>query len=391
MSSARERAGWLGAGAVCVAAVLAALGAALALGAVCIPIAQLPRPTGPFVVGTSVLVLGHDIPVQIWYPAAPGAAGGRAPYRFGVRAGPLRARVTSALVQTDAWIDLPVAAGKHPVVLYAPAWGGTRYDNTVQTENLASYGYVVVAMDDLYASRPMDMTSEQTFHATLQWAGDKVRLQAAAARDILSALGRLRADGAQGRFAGHLDLRRAGMFGFSFGGAVAAQAAALDPRIRAAVDLDGWIFADAADPGVPRPFLIVSSSAQDSLAAARSAPGDQRYSDILDRTNLKQMLDGLARYGGYYLTVSGTDHYNFSDVALLPSFRHTGVGPIDSRRAAAIVAAYLVQFFGRYLGGADAPLFEARAGNGARAAARRSMDSAGQLEIWRTPREASRP
>jgi acyl transferase domain-containing protein len=164
-------------------------------------------------------------------------------------------------------------------------------------------------------------------------------------------------------------------------GAVAAETATLDPRVRAAVNLDGWMFGEAADRGVPRPFMLVSDAAG-APNPNHASRDETRYAAMLDDSNLKAILAGLARYGGYYLTISGTDHENFADVAVLPSLRHTGVGPIDGRRAEAIVATYVEEFFDHCLNGRAAPLLESTAGKAQPAGSRHGIDPAARLEIW---------
>jgi dienelactone hydrolase len=325
-----------------------------------------------------------SIPVQVWYPATGDAVGRRAPYRLGAPASSLRKRIMDAFVGTNAVLDAPVAAGKHAVLMYAPSWGGLRFDNTAQAQNLASHGFIVAAFDDLFPGREMDLSSADAYQTTVAWATRKARLEAAAMQRVVSALDNLDAGVPPTRFAGHVDPARTGAFGFSFGGAVAAQAASVNSRITAAVDLDGWIFADAAERGVSRPFMIVSAT-NDDLRAARASQGDHRFSDRLDALNAKQIVDGFERYGGYFLTLRGANHYNFCDVALLPSIRHTGVGPIDGRRGAAIVGTYLEQFFDRYLNAAPAPLLTAQARMAFRDRARMSADPAAELQIWHSP------
>ena len=63
-----------------------------------------------------------------------------------------------------------------------------------------------------------------------------------------------------GRFRGRLDLHAVGMFGFSLGGATAAAAMLVDPRLRAGVDLDGSIYGPVARLGLARPFLLMLAS-----------------------------------------------------------------------------------------------------------------------------------
>jgi hypothetical protein len=226
----------------------------------------------------------------------------------------------------------------------------------------------------------MNFTSAASYRMTLRWAERKARLEASAVREVVDALHRLDAGVQKSHFAGHLDLQRIGAFGFSFGGAVAAEAAALDPRIRAAVDMDGWIFADAAQKGVSRPFMIISSAPDDRQIAVH--PDENRYTDMLDAQNVKEIADGFARYGGYSLTIVGADHYNFCDAAVLPSLRHTGMGSISGWRGSSIVGSYLVQFFDRFLNGKSAPLLEGQEKTASRDVPLHRFDPAAHLEIW---------
>ena len=54
-----------------------------------------------------------------------------------------------------------------------------------------------------------------------------------------------------------VDPQRAGVFGFSFGGGVAAQASRADPRFKAAVNIDGRHWADGLQHGVEQPYMFL--------------------------------------------------------------------------------------------------------------------------------------
>jgi pimeloyl-ACP methyl ester carboxylesterase len=58
---------------------------------------------------------------------------------------------------------------------------------------------------------------------------------------------------------GHLDLQRVGAFGHSLGGAAAAQAAHVDRRIDAAVNMDGAMFGTVTTEGSRVPFLLLEA------------------------------------------------------------------------------------------------------------------------------------
>lgn len=348
----------------CAAAAGVTLCACAALGALCanlvhLPLVRAPEPTGVWPVGTFALnaAMSPATMAQVWYPASPGTTGRRATY-FLRSARTLRDRLIGAFVRTNAVADAALAGGRFPVVVYLSGWGGRRENNTALTTELASHGYVVFALDDDFANVPLDFSSQTARLRTVAFAERKVRIEATRVGTLLDALVPL-SNAPNGRFAQRLDLRHVGVLGFSFGGAVAAEAARSEPRIGAAVNLDGWLFGSALADGVSRPFMTVGTPLlRDAAPKKRSANEAARVLEDFDRENEALQLAALHRRGGYFVTIAGTDHYNFTDAAWLPSFRHTGVGSIDGRRGAKIVAAYVVAFFDRFLQRRPASLFD---------------------------------
>jgi dienelactone hydrolase len=254
-----------------------------------------------------------------------------------------------------------------PVILYFPGWSGTRIDNVALLGELASRGFVVVAVHyptDASAAaaslmRPMDFSSEAALADTVERADKMVRGRARDAAAILTALAGMNGD-ATSRFAHRLDLDRAAIFGFSLGGAVAAQAGWLDQRFKAVINLDGWQFGDAAEQGVSQPYLILSDSGPPPSAEDLISPIPvRRYASILDKRDLEQLFANFERRGGYFVTVAGTEHVNFSDDAFAsPIRRLTGAGPIDPRRALRITADYCAAFFETVLDRRPSVLFD---------------------------------
>ncbi len=54
---------------------------------------------------------------------------------------------------TRAYIDAPIVPGHHAVLLYSPGLGDMRSDDTALEENLASDGFVVVAIDHTHEAQ----------------------------------------------------------------------------------------------------------------------------------------------------------------------------------------------------------------------------------------------
>lgn len=114
--------------------------------------------------------------------------------------------------------DASFAAGRFPVVIYAPSFSSSSWENADLCEYLASYGYVVIASPDMGATT-RDMTSDL--------AGVNAQ-----ARDISFLIG-------YAQTLPNTDMSELAVAGFSWGGISNLFAAARDPRIDALVALDG--------------------------------------------------------------------------------------------------------------------------------------------------------
>ena len=345
------------------AVVLGVGGSALAV----VPVG-LPPPTGPAPVGTARIDLPagpgvRRLVVFVWYPAGPGAGAGPAPYRADAR---LLSR--QRFVRTHAERDAPVAPGRYPVVLYAHGWGGFAQDNTALMEDLASRGFVAVAVgvpggfgawrapdgQVLNLDGPLDLSTESAAAVTLAIGARNATARADDLSRALDALAVLDAQGSSGRFGGHLRTDRVGVLGFSFGGAVAAAASRQDARIGAVMNMDGWLFGPAQRDGVAVPYLVFSD---DTPLPARTDmdspnPGRRNWARLM-LTDWDLMRRHFALTGGDYLTLRGSRHADFSDESLL-SWYPRAPGAIAPARATGILRAYAATFFGHWLRGEPA-------------------------------------
>ena len=326
---------------------------------------QVPVATGPFDVGTRSIALtdsarrepgdakhARSLVIQLWYPAA---SGGRRAVYMTPTVAKFVAKNTGARpallegVKLDATADTePLArSGGWPVVLFSPGFGVERELYTGLTEDLASHGYVVVAIDHphdagivefpdghvVIAGTPLDITTA-------------LAVRVADTRFVLTQLARLERSGA---FSGRLDLARVGMVGHSLGGAAAASTMVIDPRIRAGADLDGLLFEPARTRGLSRPFLLMSA--------------DPGFADVSNLAGFWSKLRGPH----YAIDVKGARHFAFSDlVTFVPGLMRanptTGqaakqlVGKLDGTATLAAERAYLRAFFDRFLREKPQPL-----------------------------------
>lgn len=360
-----------------------------------LPVFNFPQPTGPYGVGTKVRHLAdahrlephaagkgfrRELVIQIWYPTAKGISGRRQPYRD--------SRTTSfwtsqlALVKTNSIVNAPILhdsnGGSYPVLLFSPSWSGEKVQNTIQMEELASHGYVVVAMDHPYGTDATvfpdgriirstlkngeDYSSQAAFEAFLQEANTETEIRAHDAQFVLDTLDLWNDSDPEGFFTNRLETTNVGIFGHSLGGSVAIQACWLDTRFRAAVDMDGMVAAESADEGAKKPVLFIMEL--DLPQASKSLTGlSDREVRLLqfNRSQERLMKASLAKYGGAWLEIPGTTHKSFSDSPLFSPLKFlSGAGTTDAHRTSTVINAYILAFFDKELKNKDSDLLEAR-------------------------------
>ena len=347
-----------------------------------LPVFQFPAPTGPFPVGTVIRHLvdpsreeTHGTPrgvprelmVQIWYPAE-----SRGPRRrFRSRSEVSLLKEHASLIRTNASEGVPVARnpGRFPVLIFSPSWNGRKDQNTTQVEELASHGYVVVGIDHPYGSSVtrfpdgrvipsslgewMDYSSDDAQKETIRVDESELRIRAEDARFVLDTLERFDRSDPNGFFQGHFDTSSVGVFGHSFGGAVAAEVCRIDPRFRAGINMDGCLFGESAREGVEQRFLFMSSDgpAPTPSELENSIGTKRRYLAMIYQGD-RDVERSLKKYGGYLVKIIGASHANFCDTPLFsPISRLSGAGPIEVQHAVVIINDLTLSFFDRHLNG----------------------------------------
>ena len=340
-----------------------------------LPLFNLPRPTGSYLVGTtgplnwtdtSRALTGEEntsdarreLVVQVWYPVGSSwREGEKAMYARRSELG--FARRYESLIRTNSILDAPIAdaGAPFPVLLFGHRWAGSRTQDTFLIEELASHGYVVVAIDHpLNAARMLlsdggVVQSDRTDALSNLAAKSAPQVEAKWAKELAIwtaddqfVLNQLQPDKLRA-FDSKLDFSRVGAFGHSFGGASSMALLGVDPRVKCAVNLDGWVF-QGLDHRTAQPILNIYEGASD---VRRPETGVEGALDSFDNT----AVDGsLARFGGLRAYVAGTQHLDFTDQTLLsPLQRITFTGPIAGERIRTITRGLVLGFFDRELKG----------------------------------------
>ena len=290
----------------------------------------LPEPSGPHRVGSEIFrwtdgqrpetltanaADKRQVIAQAWYPTE-ASAGAAVPYfeaqgRLpGSIAGmPIFMFHSFSGVQTHATAGDPVSSAQRswPILFFSPGLSIPREMYTALCVDLASRGYVVVALSVPYESAVSVLAGRevvgQTTHPDVMGSPPHpalerlIAIRTADASFALGQLGRLAQVNPDSPLAGHLDMQHVGVAGHSLGGATAVQLMASDRRFKVGVDLDGKLFGTEPASHLDRPFLWIQSA-------------DAPSAEYLQGRDL--LLDGL-RDGGALVTVRGSTHMSFSD------------------------------------------------------------------------------
>lgn len=371
---------------------------------------QLPAPSGTYSVGTTAYYLvdpsrketysteiynlrtqklattprptdRRELMVYIWYPATSKPGVKTIPYidegfalataegmgaNFGVSPEQFIERVTQT-IQTNAVpkAKLANASKRYPVVIFSPGFGATPKFYTTQLEQLASYGYVVVAVNPTYEvpvllpdGQVITQSSVFDFSEADQQTEQRTFNQAVEIRVkdiifVLNELNRLNVKDSQELFTERLDLSRVGIFGHSLGGDTAIEAMWRDCRLKAGINIDGGSYGELLSSGnkdrLNRPILGISHDGAD---------------DTL------RLFAQRQKNNAYSLTLKGSKHTTFMDFGLiLPAFSAASttqaqsrikqaIGSIEPQRAAKIVSTYTLAFFDQYLKNRSKPLLK---------------------------------
>lgn len=337
----------------------------------------LPRPTGPRAVGTTSRYLrdptrpdpwvaeatARELMVSLWYPATPRGEP-RAPYMTpmeselllrdaGVPGVPLD---VLSRTRTNAFRDAKPAGGRRglPLIVLSPGFTKPRSTLTGLAEDLASHGYLVVAIEHTYESVATTfpdgrvttcVACEEPGRTDEFWR----KVGEGRAADVSFVLDFVLDEltGPHPKWAGAslIDPSRIAMAGHSVGGASSIDAMLRDSRVRAGIDLDGDTVASIPAGGLSRPFLFLGR--QHGQSPGQDATWDRDW----------PLLTGWKRW----LVVAGAAHASFTDISLLAEQFGVPTGAdLPAARAMEITRRYTRAFFDLHLRGRPQPLLNRR-------------------------------
>lgn len=292
---------------------------------------ELPTPSGEYAIGTVSfrLVDGarkerdagdsalHDreMMVRVWYPAAPPLDALTVEYMDE----PTFVSMTSTpemsidplaryLVGTHSVEGAPMPAGqdRYPVLVFAPGAGLSYLAFQSLLEDLASCGYIVVAVNSPGAAGCVVFPDGHVRRYVVPDSADDPELEAlsrlvtADLSFVVRNLGRLDRDRTL-PVAGRMQFWRVGCFGHSIGGAASLDVAGETPQVVASANLDGMFWTATYRAPIRKPSLMVRAEMSN----------DERYLECIDTfwANLRR--------GGARITIGAAAHGSFTDWPLL--------------------------------------------------------------------------
>lgn len=292
------------------------------------------------------------------------------------------------LVKTNAKENLQISAKKqsYPVVLFSHGAGDSMEVQTSMSENLASHGFIIVAIDHTYTSAatvfPDRIVSAKEANPNNFNTGDLDavinQIMADDAKFVMTKIGELNQGKMDSAFKGRLHLDKIGAMGHSVGGAVAYNLVNNDSRVKAAINLDGRVYiSPKKDAKNMSPYLMLASDSGFAQSLQKGEGLHKKYEDmpkeeqnnaltmygsekeykrayVLDQQNTMGLIQVLKKSGNLF-TIKGSDHMKYNDIGLFigqPLRKLIGIkGEIDPTRNLDISGAVISTFFNQHLQG----------------------------------------
>ncbi|PWN34748.1 uncharacterized protein FA14DRAFT_154194 [Meira miltonrushii] len=241
------------------------------------------------------------------------------------------------------------ASSKNPILLFGPGLRATHDVYTTITMASASFGYTVIAIDHTYESAAVvfpdgsvNYTSPTTFKLIQEGHKGIATIQDIRTADVASVLDAMEKGQIPGLERGTNE-KQIAMYGHSLGGSTATNAALMDNRIKASINLDGTFFGAPNETIVHKPLLMVGYPTDWPNFYANHDDGWKTW-----------------------VQINNTEHYSYTDLPLIADLLNLRgkaiplslTGTINSQRLQAIISSYTNHFFDFFLRGEKTNFFQ---------------------------------
>jgi dienelactone hydrolase len=323
---------------------------------------ELPAPKGARLLGTRTLHLKdssrpdpwkpdinyRELMATVWYPASLPSAR-KAPFMSAQLSAAAFGTDALSTVRTHATIDAVPLPGRRPLVVLSPGFGMSRVSLTALAEDLASRGYLVASLDHTYEA-VVEFPGgrlESCLNCTGEGGPDVVRSRVEDMRFLLDRL--------TGPHSGFLvDRSRIAVAGHAIGGSSAVEIAGQDPRVAAAVNMEGTFLTPPPAQPLARPVLLIGAQ-WPTVGGTPAANWADRWAGFADWKR--------------WLSVPTAGHMSFSDAHWLyeqfdltevipPVLAPAMFGAVSGERATEITRVYVGAFLDLQLRGVPSALLD---------------------------------
>lgn len=329
-----------------------------------VSVVTLPKTTGAYQVGTATFdwldtsrkdLLTPDpkdhreLMVQAWYPIDSGQGKETEAYLPATAKGIEKMATTMGYgkqfadtnkINTQTYKNgvLSSKNAKYPIVLFSHGLGQGRWNYQSITRELASHGFIVFSIEHTHFSSGTEFNNGRfvpitpkylTGIPTLKEDDDAInQLWVKDLQFVIRQLDTLNKTDKKLNFMNRLDLNKIAAIGHSMGGAAAARALQVEPRIKSAINIDGAFLGLTGETGsMTKPFALITTElsskifkgqAEQPLPPGLDAKTVQAIKDMYKvlSTRYKQAVEGAA----YDITIAGATHMSFTDMPLLQPY-----------------------------------------------------------------------
>tara|TARA_B100001564_G_scaffold352186_1_gene359152 strand:- start:3629 stop:4810 length:1182 start_codon:yes stop_codon:yes gene_type:complete len=340
-----------------------------------IPLKNIAKAKGPYFVGTQNFQIldasrkmwftgntkgSRKLSVKMWYPADDIASLEKAQYLnehkligsaisklFGV---PEALMDRAGGVKCNSWLDAVLANGKFPIIIYSHGHQSIKIANTSQAEELASNGYIVVAMDHSYDAALTILDEDKIIYSRSKLpSNDEEALQDSMIQRVKNQL-KIRTEDVSfvidelkimfekdKRLSKIADFDNIGIFGHSFGGCTSIMSAYNDTRIDAVLGLDTYFLPlpeDIIKKDMDRPFVHLGQ-------VSWGDSDNYKVMNELGKSNKREF---------YHFAIEGSKHNDYTDFSQFTKLtRKFGSGEISPKDIRYIMNDIMLGFFDYHL------------------------------------------